>query len=126
MQEILSLVLSNKEIIDTIVVLCILGLPWIWCLEVLVKQNTCFEKTKVVAVAFFVLFFIFTLSSRTLDIVTTVYHRQDDLFLSTKYFLFLLIFLYLNCSFISIVGFIYLGIKCTILLVYSCLLKHSS
>lgn len=112
MLEILIVFLSkNKEVLDTLVLLCILGSSWPWYLESLVKKDDLFEKTEHLPFTIFILIALYVLFSKLIETALTVYSVKGGLSFYGKSFLFISLLFYLYCIFSSLVASIYWGLK---------------
>lgn len=108
----LIILLSNsKEILDTLVLLCILGSSWPWYLESLVKKDDLFEKTEHLPLAIFILIVLYALFSKLMDVVLDTYKIKGSLSFLGQFFLFMSLSFYFYCIFSSFISSIYWGSK---------------
>lgn len=112
MLEGLIVLLSNsKEILDTLVLLCILGSSWPWYLESLVKKDDLFEKTEHLPLTIFILIVLYVLFSKLIDVALTTYKIKGSLSFLGWFFLFLSLMFYLYCIVSSLIASVYWGSK---------------
>lgn len=111
LEGLITLLSNSKEILDTLVLLCILGSSWPWYLESLVKKDDLFEKTEHLPLTIFILIVLYVLFSKLIDVVLTTYKIKGSLSFLGQFFLFLSLMFYLYCIVSSLVASVYWGSK---------------
>ncbi|MEM1913887.1 MAG: hypothetical protein QW067_12175, partial [Thermofilaceae archaeon] len=111
LEGLISLLSNSKEVLDTLVLLCILGSSWPWYLESLVKNDDLFEKAEHLPFTIFILIVLYVLFSKLIDVALTTYKIKGSLSFTGQFFLFLSLMFYLYCIVSSLIASIYWGSK---------------
>lgn len=111
LEGLITLLSNGKEILDTLVLLCILGSSWPWYLESLVKKDDLFEKTEYLPLTIFILIVLYVLFSKLIDVALTTYKIKGSLSFLGQFFLFLSLMFYLYCIVSSLIASVYWGSK---------------
>lgn len=111
LEGLITFLSNSKEILDTLVLLCILGSSWPWYLESLVKKDDLFEKTEHLPFTIFILIVLYALFSKLIDVALTAYKIKGSLSFLGQFFLFLSLMFYLYCIVSSLIASVYWGLK---------------
>lgn len=107
LEGLITFLSNSKEILDTLVLLCILGSSWPWYLESLVKKDDLFEKTEHLPLTIFILIVLYALFSKLIDVALTAYKIKGSLSFLGQFFLFLSLMFYLYCIVSSLIASVY-------------------
>lgn len=107
LEGLITFLSDSKEILDTLVLLCILGSSWPWYLESLVKKDDLFEKTEHLPLTIFILIVLYVLFSKLIDVALTTYKIKGSLSFLGQFFLFLSLMFYLYCIVSSLIASVY-------------------